>query len=42
LSGPHTQPYFLMHQSGFFESIGTENVVANLDEALVRARQLLA
>lgn len=42
LSGPHTQPYFLMHQAGFFESIGTENVVANLDEALIRARQLLA
>jgi SulP family sulfate permease len=41
LSGPHTQPYFLMHQAGFFEKIGKENVVANLDYALRRARKLL-
>ncbi|MDZ4202121.1 MAG: sulfate permease [Gallionella sp.] len=41
LCGPHTQPYFLMHQAGFFQKIGTENVVANLDAALVRARELM-
>jgi len=41
LCGPHTQPYFLMHQAGFFEKIGTGNVVANLDDALNRARGLL-
>ncbi|MBI5428963.1 MAG: sulfate permease [Nitrosomonadales bacterium] len=41
LCGPHTQPYFLMHQAGFFVQIGTENVVANLDDALQRARKLL-
>ena len=41
LCGPHTQPYFLMHQAGFFQQIGTENVVANIDEALTRARVLL-
>lgn len=41
LCGPHTQPYFLMHQAGFFEKIGTENVVANLDDALTRAKVLL-
>ena len=41
LCGPHTQPYFLMHQSGFFEKIGTGNVVANLNGALKRAKQLL-
>ncbi len=41
LCGPTTQPYFLMHQSGFFAQVGTENVVANLEEALARARQLL-
>lgn len=41
LCGPHTQPYFLMHQAGFFERIGKENVVANLDDALQRARELL-
>ena len=41
LCGPHTQPYFLMHQAGFFERVGKENVVANLDDALQRARELL-
>lgn len=41
LCGPHTQPYFLMHQAGFFEQIGAENVVANVEDALARARGLL-
>jgi sulfate permease, SulP family len=41
LCGPHTQPYFLMHQAGLFERIGKENVVANLNDGLERARQLL-
>ena len=41
LCGPHTQPYFLMHQAGFFERIGKENVAANLEDALQRARELL-
>lgn len=41
LSGPHTQPYFLMHQAGFFERIGKENVVENLDKAITRAKELL-
>ena len=41
LCGPHTQPYFLMHQAGFFERIGKENVVANIEDALLRARKLL-
>ena len=41
LCGPHTQPYFLMHQAGFFERLGAENVTANLDDALARAKALL-
>lgn len=41
LCGPHTQPHFLMQQAGFFEQLGEENVVANLDDALYRARELL-
>jgi SulP family sulfate permease len=41
LCGPHTQPYFLMHQSGFFDLIGRTNVVGNMDKALKRARELL-
>jgi SulP family sulfate permease len=41
LCGPHTQPYFLMHQSGFFDQVGRENVVGSVEEALRRARALL-
>lgn len=41
LCGPHTQPYYLMQQAGFFDKVGKENLVANLDEALQRARELL-
>lgn len=41
LCGPHTQPYFLMHQAGFFERIGLENAVGNLDEAVLRSKALL-
>ena len=41
LCGPHTQPYFLMHQAGFFARIGGENVTANLDDALARARRIV-
>jgi SulP family sulfate permease len=41
LSGPHTQPYFLMQQGGFFDAIGRGNLAANLDDAIERARQLL-
>ena len=40
LCGPHTQPYFLMHQAGFFDEVGKDNIKANLDDALERARQL--
>jgi SulP family sulfate permease len=41
LCGPHTQPYFLMHQAGFFAQLGTENTTANLEDAISRARSLL-
>ncbi len=41
LSGPHTQPYFLMHQAGFFDELGRDNVAANLESALRRSRELL-
>ncbi len=42
LCGPHTQPYFLMHQAGFFDRIGLDNVKANLDDAISRAKILLS
>jgi SulP family sulfate permease len=41
LCGPHTQPYVLMQQAGFFDKLGSGNVVAHLDDALARARELL-
>jgi SulP family sulfate permease len=40
LSGPHTQPYFLLEKSGFLERLGAANVAADLDAAVVRAREL--
>lgn len=42
LSGPHTQPYFLMEKSGFLEHVGPDNVVADLATAVTRARALVA
>ncbi len=42
LSGPHTQPYFMMEKSGFFDALGRENVCADLAAAVGRARELLA
>jgi SulP family sulfate permease len=41
LCGPHTQPYFLMAQANFFKLLGEENLAANLEDALMRARALL-
>jgi sulfate permease, SulP family len=40
LSGPHTQPYMLMDRTGFFDRLGRENVCANIEAALVRAREI--
>jgi SulP family sulfate permease len=42
LSGPHTQPYFLMEKAGFLERVGPENVTGDLAAAVVRARMLVA
>src|SRR6185437_2280359 len=41
LSGPHTQPLFMMTKAGFLSELGEENVCANLDLALARAREML-
>ena len=38
LSGPHTQPYALMEQSGFLDDLGRENIAGDLDDALEKAR----
>jgi len=41
LSGPHAQPLFVMDKAGFLDRIGRDNVCANIDAALARAREIL-
>jgi SulP family sulfate permease len=41
LSGPHTQPYVLMENSGFLDELGRENIAGDIDDALVKAREIL-
>ncbi|HKB57370.1 MAG TPA: SulP family inorganic anion transporter, partial [Lacunisphaera sp.] len=41
LSGPHTQPYFMMEKAGFFDALGRENIAPDLEAAVARARELL-
>jgi SulP family sulfate permease len=41
LSGPHTQPLFMMDKAGFLDRLGKENVCANIDLALARSREIL-
>ena len=41
LSAPHTQPLLVMENAGFIDRLGRENVCADVDTALARARQLL-
>lgn len=41
LSGIHTQPYMLLEKSGMAEKLGRENVCANIELALNRAREIV-
>jgi SulP family sulfate permease len=41
LSGPHTQPLFMMDKAGFLDQLGRENTCADLDHSLERAREIL-
>jgi SulP family sulfate permease len=41
LSGPHTQPLFMMDKAGFLDRLGKENVCANIELSLDRAREIL-
>jgi SulP family sulfate permease len=41
LSGPHTQPLFVMEKAGFLDEIGRDNVCAHIDDSLARARVIL-
>lgn len=42
LCGPHTQPMFMLTKAGFLDRIGMENVCGTVDDALARAKQLIA
>ena len=42
LCGPHSQPLFALTRSGFMERLGEENVCADMDASLARAREILA
>lgn len=42
LSGPHRQPLDMMMKAGFLERLGRKNIRAHFDDALVRAREVLA
>lgn len=41
LSGPHTQPLFMMDKAGFLDQLGRGNICADLEHALERAREIL-
>ncbi len=41
LSGPHTQPLFMMDKAGFLDRLGRENICTDLENALERAREML-
>eukprot|EP01031_Cornospumella_fuschlensis_P001280 gene1280-1599_t len=42
LSGPHRQPLSMMMQAGFIARLGRKNICAHFDDALTRAREVLA
>jgi hypothetical protein len=41
LSGPHSQPLFMMQRADFVDRLGTENVCATFEDSLLRAKVLL-
>jgi len=41
LAGVHAQPIFAMTRYGLFDAIGEDNILANIDDALNRARSIL-
>ena len=41
LCGPHTQPLFALDNAGFLDAVGRDNVCADMETSLARARELL-
>ncbi|MDQ2980669.1 MAG: sodium-independent anion transporter [Acidobacteriota bacterium] len=42
IAGIHAQPLFALDRAGALDRYGRDNFVADLDEALARARQIIA
>jgi SulP family sulfate permease len=42
LSGPHRQPLQMMSKAGFIDKIGRRNICAHFDDAMGRAKEVLA
>jgi SulP family sulfate permease len=42
LSGPHRQPLDMMMKAGFIQRLDRRNIRAHFDDALIRAREILA
>lgn len=42
LCGPHSQPLFAMERHGFIETLGLENVCADVETSLQRARAMMS
>jgi len=42
LSGVHAQPLVVIKSSHFGDLVGTENMTSTLDQALARAREIMA
>lgn len=42
LSAPHTQPMMVMGRAGLLDELGSDNIFGNIDEALIRARELVS
>ncbi len=42
LCGPHTQPFAVMERAGFLDRVGAENIAADLNAAVARAKELVA
>ena len=40
LCGPHSQPLMAMHQHGFIEWLGEDNVCATVEDCIARAKTL--
>ena len=41
LSGIHTQPFMLCEKSGMSDKLGRENICANINAALARAKEII-